>query len=52
MINGVEAKIADKLFFSEVHLNDYENFIEVEDRISGEKQSIIGRYLIIRITLS
>ena len=40
MINGVDAKFANELFFSEVHLKDYENVIEVEDRISGEKQTI------------
>ena len=40
LINGVEAKYADKLFYSEVHLKDYENVIEVKDGISGEKQSI------------
>ena len=40
MINGAEAKFADKLFFSEVHLKDYKNVIEVEDVKSGEKQSI------------
>ena len=40
LINGVEAKFTDKLFYSEVPLKDYENVIEVEDGISGEKQSI------------
>ncbi len=40
MINGTNAKFADKLFLSEVLLRDYENVIEVEDRKSGEKQSI------------
>jgi hypothetical protein len=40
IINGVEAKLLDNLFFSEVDLKDYENVIEVEDGISGEKQSI------------
>ena len=40
VINGVDAKRSDKLFFSHVHLKDYENVIEVKDGISGEKQSI------------
>ena len=37
MINGVDAKLSGESFFSEVHLKDYENVIEVEDGISGEK---------------
>ncbi len=39
-INGGDAEFADKIFISKVHLKDYENVIQVEDRISGEKQSI------------
>jgi len=40
IINGAEAKLADKLFFSEVHLKNYKNVIEVKDVRSGEKQTI------------
>ena len=39
-INGLNAKYADKLYSSKVHLKDYENVIEVEDVNTGEKQSI------------
>ncbi|MFC2116251.1 hypothetical protein ACFLTU_07230 [Bacteroidota bacterium] len=40
MVNGVDTRYVDNLFLSNVHLKDYENVIEVEDGISGEKQSI------------
>ena len=39
-INGADAEFADNSFFSRVHLKRYENLIEVEDRKSGERQSI------------
>jgi hypothetical protein len=39
-INGADAKVADRFFLGKVHLKDYENVIEAEDRSTGEKQSI------------